>query len=94
MAGVQEARGQSDAMGTFGLFYWETPYASELQCVENAANMTALFLSLYQKTLRQFKANRMIKLKLLKIKAETRKINAQRRQIEARTHPISQKDVG
>lgn len=30
--------------------YWEIPYASELACVENAANMVALFSSLYQKT--------------------------------------------
>lgn len=56
--------------------YWEIPYASELQCVENAANMVALFSSLYQKTLRQLNAHRMVKLKLKKIKAETRRINA------------------
>lgn len=56
--------------------YWEIPYASELQCVENAANMTALFSTLYQKTLRQLNAHRMLKLKLLKVKAETRRVNA------------------
>jgi hypothetical protein len=74
--------------------YWEIPYASELQCVENAANMVALFSSLYQKTLRQLNAHRMLKLKLLKLKAETRKIKAQRRKIEGGTHTIPQKDVG
>jgi hypothetical protein len=56
--------------------YWEIPYASELQCVENAANIVALFSSLYQKTLRQLNAHRMQKLKLLKLRAETRRINA------------------
>jgi hypothetical protein len=42
--------------------------------------MVALFASLYQKTLRQFNSQRMLKLKLLKIKAETRRINALTRQ--------------
>jgi hypothetical protein len=56
--------------------YWEIPYASELRCVENAANMTALFSSLYQKTLRQLNSHRLLKLRLLKVKAETRRINA------------------
>jgi hypothetical protein len=56
--------------------HWEIPYASELQCVENAANQLAIFTTLYQKTLRQLNQHRMMKLKLLKIKAETRRINA------------------
>jgi hypothetical protein len=55
--------------------HWEIPYASELQCVENAANMTALFSTLYQKTLRQLNSHRMLKLKLKKVKAETRRVN-------------------
>jgi hypothetical protein len=60
--------------------HWEIPYASQLECIENAARMVALFSSLYQKTLRQLNAHRMMKLKLLKIKAETRRINALTRQ--------------
>jgi hypothetical protein len=60
--------------------HWEIPYASELQCVENAANQLAIFTTLYQKTLRQLNQHRMMKLKLLKLKAETRRINALTRQ--------------
>jgi hypothetical protein len=60
--------------------HWEIPYASELQCVENATQQLAIYTTLYQKTLRQLNQHRMLKLKLLKIKAETRRINALTRQ--------------
>jgi hypothetical protein len=60
--------------------HWEIPYATQLDCIENAAKMVALFASLYQKTLRQLNSHRMMKLKLQKIKAETRRINALTRQ--------------
>jgi hypothetical protein len=56
--------------------YWEIPYASELACVENAANMTAMFSQMYQRALRQLNNHRLFKLKVLKLKAETRRINA------------------
>jgi hypothetical protein len=56
--------------------HWEIPYASQLTCIENASRMVALFASLYQKALRQLNAHRMMKFKMLKIKAETRRINA------------------
>ncbi|HEV7376816.1 MAG TPA: hypothetical protein VGN95_19025 [Pyrinomonadaceae bacterium] len=60
--------------------HWEIPYASQLECIENAARMVALFSTLYQKTLRQLNSHRMMKFRLHKIKAETRRINALTRQ--------------
>jgi hypothetical protein len=60
--------------------HWEIPYASQLQCIENAANMVNVFSNLYLKTLRQLNAHRMMKFKMMKIKAETRRINALTRQ--------------
>jgi hypothetical protein len=56
--------------------HWEIPYATQLQCIENAANMVNLFSNLYYKTLRQLNQHRMMKYKVQKLKAETRRINA------------------
>jgi hypothetical protein len=56
--------------------HWEIPYASQLQCIENAANMVNLFSNLYMKTLRQLNQHRMMKFRMAKMKAETRRINA------------------
>jgi hypothetical protein len=63
----QSAKANKSSMWDGG--YWEIPYASELECQEQAVKMADHFSRLFQKTVRQMDNHRLAKAKLRRLSA-------------------------
>lgn len=65
----QSAKANKSRMWDSG--YWEIPYASELECQEQAVKMADHFSRLFQRTVRQMDNHRLAKVRLRRLSAPT-----------------------